>query len=60
MSEATELGHAEAIQPIVCGKYSIYPWKSWDGKQSIWIEKNGGEGMELSEQSLDDIWEDKF
>lgn len=60
MSEATEIGHAEVIQPIVCGKYRIYPWKSYDGKQSIWIEKNSGEGMELSEQSLDDIWEDKF
>lgn len=45
---------------ITCGKYTISSFKNHEGRQDIWIGKEGGEGMGMSEDTLDKIWEEYF
>lgn len=61
MSEEIKVGTSEVESGVIaCGKYLIYPGKTWDGKPMVWIDKEDGEAMGLDEKSLDEIWKDRF
>lgn len=45
---------------ITCGKYTISDFKNYENKKVIWIGKEGGEGMEIGEETLDKIWQEYF